>query len=217
MNWFLYKYINTYENASFNKANEIYVKTFERYNIHAVYSDNEIGSDVDYIPETNKFIIVEDSVFSKLFNYTTTTINYRLFKRLSNNFKKNLVPIVIRITFLEHIMIGILHNVKGINTFELFNSSGKNDDDKNTNCKIVNVFEKYFNKNDIEVVWFCKNNLQSFYNDNLCQTWICYYIKNRLYDKKSSEEIYYDYYNDILEDNMMNKLLKFLYDLYHNE
>ena len=99
MNWFLYIYINTYENASFNKANEIYVKTFERYNIHAVYSDNEIGSDVDYIPETNKFIIVEDSVFSKLFKYTTTTINYRLFKRLSNNFKKNLVPIVIRITF----------------------------------------------------------------------------------------------------------------------
>ena len=71
----MYKYINTYENASFNKANEIYVKTFERYNIHAVYSDNEIGSDVDYIPETNKFIIVEAAETHtgrpKPFNYDT--------------------------------------------------------------------------------------------------------------------------------------------------
>ena len=71
---------------------------------------------------------------------------------------------------------------------------------------------------DVNVFQVVHLDLQSLTFDNLCQTWIYYYLKKRLVDSKTHFEIFNDIRHNLLfEGNIVTELLLFLSELYYNE
>jgi len=217
--------------SSFNRCNEIMKRFLQKYNLsnnihHGLsrYARVSDELDIEWYSENKIKICEKNTIFHKIIGKDTLSgYNYQfLFKKLIQTIMEdnNPKPVILRLGNEYHIFIGLLQwrseSGKEFPKFdlELFDASGQH----LVLIHMEKFLKKYLKSYNVKVFQVIRLDLQSLTFDNLCQTWIYFYLKKRLVEKKNHYEILNEIRNNLIFDgNIINELLLFLNELYYND
>ena len=215
--------------ASFNRCNEIMKRFLQKYDLnvhHGLSSYARVSDELDIEWRgKNKIKICEkNTIFHKILRRRSLSgYNYPfLFRRLIQTIMNddNPKPAILRLGSECHIFVGLLiwkpesGKINPKFDLELFDAGGEH--------KVLTDIKKFLKKclkpTDVNIFQVVRLDLQSLTFDNLCQTWIYYYLKKRLVDSKTHFQIFNEIRHNLLfEGNIVTELLLFLSELYYNE
>ena len=136
-----------------------------------------------------------------------------LFKMLMKKFNENNnKPVILRLGDEEHIFVGLLYYHNGYQ-LEVFDPGGVYYE----STRIISFLKKQLTPYKVNVYLAMKIDIQEITKDNLCQTWMYYYLKERLIDNKSAQQIYFEIQKHLLDGTMEIRLLEFLSYLFKKD